>query len=492
MAEKIIKRRALLQHMRSSATLRASAASIDIFLDQFVKESVSKSFATGEDIAGVVKIEVARDTPFSAVIIAFEGKEFASFAVRVLVLKYSNAFVVSSSRTSIDGTLGCATTLVKKRSLTPSSSKSGTETRHTFLRTVQPDSKSCLPQKSPFKAQTPCVLPFRFTVPKDLPPQACIQQDIEDHVRERHLALPPSLGEQSGSEWQEVTVLNTAPNVCNITYHIKVKVVGDDGLTVLGEASRRVNIRPVVRKEFAIRVSDTVGKECVSSSSAYFEKTKWAGHLGKLTVEVAQPRSLCVPVSTGYDSCPITSVETTATLNLSFEPVEVNGRPPSMNRLVARLRAATLIASQHIQECPFRVGVDRADGTQDGLSVESVTLLDRSVGDVAWQRAGHHSSHSLPTSLDRIGRKQFTASIAAPLTLPLDPSASANLATFHSCLVSRFYVLSLQLSLQSPGNSISPSKKALRVEVPLQVSSKLFVNETTCWSDDDDDDSADE
>lgn len=237
---------------------------------------------------------------------------------------------------------------------------------------------------------------------------------------------------------------------------------------------------PIVKEEPPLQISSMLGEEDIAAETAYLEGKAWTGSQGKMEMEVAQPRSLCVPVSTGYDTCQQKSVETKAEMKLRFEPIEVNGIPPKLTRITAKLRAATRVSSNLMSDCPYQVG-DREDGTEDGLSVETIPLVGGTVQAVKWHRdvVGRKRDTVTPKTIG--SRRYLTTVLPLRLVLPLKKQY---LPTFHSSLISHFYVVVLVLSFRIHGDVISPKKESMRLEVPIQVSSELFVNKESHFSDD--------
>ena len=309
-------------------------------------------------------------------------------------------------------------------------------------------------------------IPFRFEVPPAQRKPAEWQVKLGGSVRQAQLRLPPS--------YEKSSVPSTAPNIASISYCIKAKLLRDDMEKPLGETSRVIRIMPILKEEPPLQICSGPGKESVAATTAYLEGKTWTGSQGKLVMEVAQPSSLCLPVSTGYDTCAEESIDTKAEMRLRFEPIEVDGIPPKLMRITAELRAATWVSSNVMTDCPYHIG-NRADGTDDGLSVETMPLAGGTVQEVKWHRklGGHERDI---TSTDEVeGRRYHTTVLPLRLVLPLKKHY---LPTFHSSLISHFYVVMLILSYRTHGDAIAlkKEKESMRLEVPIQVTSKLFVN----------------
>ena len=317
-------------------------------------------------------------------------------------------------------------------------------------------------------------IPFKFEVPQDQKKQIEWLGEMRESVSKAQMKLPPS--------YEKDVVPSTAPNIALISYCIKVKLWRCDTVEPLAETSRAIRIVPVVKEELPLQSCSIPGKASIATMTAYLEGKAWTGSQGKMEMEVAQPKSLCVPVSTGYDTCQKESVETMAEMKLRFEPIEVNGIPPKLTRVTAKLRAATRVSNHSTFDCPYQVGT-RPDGTDEGLSVETIPLVGGTVQEVKWRvTLTAHNSDIMSCEKSK-GRRYLQTVLPLRLVLPLK---KAYLPTFHSSLISHFYVLVLVLSFQMHGNSMSPKKDSMRLEVPIQLSSELFVNKDSHFSDDSD------
>lgn len=321
---------------------------------------------------------------------------------------------------------------------------------------------------------------FKFEVPLDQQDQKKSMDEWIGEMRKSVSQAPVKLL----PSYEKDSVPSTAPNVALISYFITAKVWRFGMAETLAEASRAIRIVPVVKEEPPLRTSSTPGKESIATATAYLEGKAWIGSQGKMEMEVAQPKSLCVPVSTGYDTCQKESMVTCAEMKMRFEATEVNGSPPKLTRATAKLRAATRVSSQPKIDCPYRIGI-RPDGTDEGLSVETIPLVGGTVQEVKWHvDLSGHSKDTVSSDKPRGGRKLETI---LPLRLVL-PLKKMYLPTFHSSLISHFYVLVLILNFQMHGGNASPRKGSMRLEVPIQVSSELFVNNDSHFSDDSDGD----
>lgn len=373
---------------------------------------------------------------------------------------------------------------MRPRLLSPRGSNRDHKQSQTFLTLQEPVDRSELRRIKTTDVGWYYKIPFRFEVPPNQRKPTEWQDKLRESLNLAQLKLPPSYDKNS--------VPSTAPNTASISYCITAKLLRHDTIEsrgetlqvtrIIGETSRVLRIVPVVKEEPSLQNCSTPGKESIAAATTYLEGKPWTGSQGRLEMEVAQPKGLCVPVSTGYDTCQKQSVETRAEMNVRFEPIEVDGIPPRLTRITARLRAATRVSSYPMSDRPYRIG-GRGDGTDDGLSVETIPLVGGTVQEVKWHRDSTGDSRRAISS-DIVGvRRYFTAVLPLRLVLPLKKQY---LPTFHLSLISHFYVLIVVLNFQMCGGAISPKKDSIHLEVPIQVSSELFVNRGSHFSDDSD------
>lgn len=311
--------------------------------------------------------------------------------------------------------------------------------------------------------------PFKFKVPWERPPSTEAQTEMNKMVQQAQLKLPPSLGSAIAHKSQQPPVPNTRPNVASISYCIRAKVVNTQRGKIIGEWSRAIKIMPVCGE--LPPICDDLGRPVIARAQKYFDDTKqWQGSLGMMYMQVAQPKSICLPISTGYDVCSKLFVETTAHIQLRFEPIEAHGVPPPLDRFTGNLRAATRASTHAMSDCPFEVGLDMPDGTDHGLSVATIPLRESSLKELKWKAA-----------LSVLNRRFFLAQFPARLAVPLEKHL---VPTFHSSLISHFYVLTLSVKLQTANKIGSPKRNSICVEVPVQLSTEVYVNEASQWSDD--------
>lgn len=382
--------------------------------------------------------------------------------------------------------IGVAKTHVDRLTSTPTIS-GRTEATHRFLKLTQPIDESLLPQPRIAAAGKTYTFPFTFVVPNQLLPKACIHKTASDHVRETHLQLPPSLGDPELAGHGGTLLDDLAPEMSRITYGINVKVTqyrdSDGAAVVLADKMRKVRVKPAFDEQPPLNI-DPKDDEYRLRQEKTIRKGLFKGKLGTLVMESTQPKALRIPGARSTTAGPITTM---AQVLLRFDPAGEAAQPPRLNTLATKLKVATFYASAPRHAFPSRasMGIDLAQGYYS----ESVPLSTLSVASAQWTQ--HPPSASTTTSADlarrdsgisdcsstspsniprpskshHASRSFYTAKILVPITLP----ASKNFVpTFHSCLISRVYNLSLHLSVHGPGVG-DPS---LSLKAPVQIAAE--------------------
>ena len=353
-----------------------------------------------------------------------------------------------------------------------------------FLELRQPIDAAAFPQPRVAQGGHPYRFPFTFVVPEQLLPQMCRHGVDNDQIRDSHLYLPPSLGDPMVSSDGKTLMDDLAPEMSTISYAVRVKITrsrdGDGKPVILADVAKKLRIIPAYDEHPPLNVLADKDDDYSLRKEKDLKKGIFKGKLGRLTVEAAQPRSLRLHAPRSEASCRITSM---ATINLRFDPAEETGHPPRLGQLVTKLKAATFFGSVPMQRFPSKSAAYLYD-TRRGLFVEALNLSSRNVESVQWEKRitttddppdpVHSVSPAVlvpePSSA-YCGKTYYTASIVVPVTLP---DNKYFVPTFHSCLISRIYLLDFSLSVHTPGTTVTAPIMHLRV--PIQVSSEGNAN----------------
>ena len=340
-----------------------------------------------------------------------------------------------------------------------------------FLRLVQPLSASDLPEDMVFEAGKTYNIPFVFVVPQQLLPRVCRHDVSNDQIRDAHLTVPPSLGDATIAGRGKKLLDDFAPDMAAIRYAVTVKINQHEGKPIM--KARKVRITPAADEQPPVSVEGTL-HDYVMRAEKDAKKGLLKGKLGRLVLEVAQPKSIRLPAHQSQDQA---SPSTMATIMLRFDPAEARSPPPRLGSLSSRLKVQTFYASSARSDLPTRKSL--VWDANQGMHSDNVSLPSRHMTGVEWT---HHETeeqahltrrvssssdnfHPIPAASETYqGAGFYTARILVPISLP---SNKVFVPTFHTCLVSRVYSLSLHLGLHSVSMA-----QTIDLRVPIQISAE--------------------
>ena len=460
------------------------------------KDEFVRTYSTYDQIEGHLEIRFEKDTIIDDMFIAFEGQ----------------------SQTFVEKMTAAAPTTGR------------TTGRQTFLRMMQPISSDHLPENMLAKAATTYAIPFSFVVPDRLLPYVCSHKVDNDEVRKAHLMLPPSLGEPMLAGTGNLLMDDLAPEMAKIIYSIRAKIGKGNPTTgsVYDVEEKMIRIRIVPAREeeppmqidpassiYALRKEKNVRKGIF----------KIGKKLGRLSAQVAQPKSLRLPAPNSQSSASITTM---ASVTLRFDPASETEQPPQMANLAARLKVVTFYGASSFRMLPDLSTCDTWSHLH-GSYPEHVPLSCRNIGSVLWTKHDPENRKISVTSnassmADDLSRREsslstdsstssssdasipeassaydsslpyYTAKVLVPVSLPhqigsteeeaQSPTTRSSLSrgskkivfvpSFHSCVISRTYTLDLNLSFNpvkaqnNTTNALSTSSITLRT--PIQIS----------------------
>ncbi|OBT64268.1 hypothetical protein VE03_06812 [Pseudogymnoascus sp. 23342-1-I1] len=383
----------------------------------------------------------------------------------------------------------------------------GPHATHIFLRMAMPIPPSAYPPPSGsndtylLNPGCPLHIPFHFVVPARVLPHACNHDHSSASVPEAHTQLAPSLGSFL------LPRDDLAFELANISYSISARLLAPSPTSkpseVLSSAIRKFHVVPASEEAPPLLVLEE--SQYVFSKSKTMRKGLFRGKLGTLTLMTTQPRAFSLPPPRTFGPL-VPSAPIDLTLTLRFDPTDPSCAPPRLGALSAWIHATTVhstspasrIPDQELQGSPYD-SQSRAFTTYVPLAAQDVpataapfwrvvTAPKYSRRDSGYSTAGSlsptPSPSSSPTTLaastvpyvsvsaasvsedvDGVDEKKpyYTTTIVLRLVLP--PSKTW-IPTFHSCLVSRFYTLLLELVVHPPGATM------LSLKVPVQVISQ--------------------
>ena len=353
--------------------------------------------------------------------------------------------------------------------------------RHTFMKLLMPIDNASLPTDRIAKAGITYTIPFMFVVPDRLLPQACNHAKEHSGLQSVHLNLPPSLGDPMLASDGQSLMDDMAPEMSKIIYSIRVKVtkVNQAG-RIVGDADKAVRLRIMpVREELPpVDISEDNKDYEIRTEKDVKKGLFKVGKIGRLTAETMQPKSLRLPPPSPKSQAPVTTM---TTVNLRFDPHDPGDVPPALGSIISKLRVQTFFGASPFKNIPSKANMNIWD-IQKSYYTETVELSSRCISTVSWGR--HDSTESSNDSTRRpsvfstsstnsipeasaayTGGRFWTASVLVPISLP---SNKAFPPSFHSCIVSRVYVLEFNISFSTPGSKVSTSSIMLRV--PIQIS----------------------
>ena len=430
---------------------------VDITLSNPQEGSFVPSFTTLEKIEGTASMTCPVDMAFDSLHITFQGQVYS------VVEKLATNAPTNPKRSAF----------------------------HTFLRLLQPIQDEDLPEANVAKAGVTYTFPFTFVVPESLLPQACTHMTENSAVTASHLALPPSLGDPMMAGDGKSLLEDMAPEDTRVSYCIRVfamkKVEGQSKPKLFFDNQKKIRIIPAVPEAPPLSIPEHNQSDYVDSNTRSIKKGLFKGKLGSLTMDAAQPTAFFLPYPGSDDHCPISTM---ATINLCFDPTELSSVPPKLGTLICRLKIATFHGATPYEVIPAKTSSYQFD-TNKSVYVDTIPLSSRCVESVEWTKheasertsrcKRSSSTDSMSDEAEKSRRKAkkdpvdpetlpfYTASVLMPITLP---TKKTFVPTFHSCLVSRIYLLDIVMSVRTSSSptSISMGKSSnLNLKIPVQV-----------------------
>lgn len=428
---------------------------VEIRLTDGQQDAFIPSYSSLDQIQGNVMVAASVDTKVEQIFITFEG----------------------ATRTYVE----------KAASTAPTNDR--LNAYHTFLRLVQPIDDAIFPDLGIFKAGETYNFPFIFAVPDRLLPSSCNHQTDNDTVHQAHLQPPPTLGDPLTAIWGKSLMDDMSPDMAVVSWCVRVRITNglrsDNKPDYVADDSKKVRVIPAVPEHPPIVTMGGKDDEYRLRKEKCIKKGTFKKRLGTMVMESTQPRSLRLPPPRTDNPAAVT---TSASVNLRFDPAYADAQPPKLERLVAKLKVATFYATSPMTEIPHRSS-DYHFSPSRSLFVDSVPLSSRCMASAQWDKhisptstPRRHSALSTihspripdPSSSHKEALPYYSAHLVVPITLPRkEDGAGSNrifVPTFHSCLLSRIYVLDLILSCLTPDPSITIP--TMRLKLPIQISAE--------------------
>ena len=263
---------------------------------------------------------------------------------------------------------------------------------------------------------------FKFVVPRQLPVQICHHECANVQIQQEHLQLPASLGHVS-------RLLNAgddmAPETSQSTYSIKFEVWDSDALKGRQAKTTQEAVYPV----YILPIRNESAPLLISQSKRYQLRTEKNLSRGMLRSSVgALVASAVQPPAIQLDSLQPEDASSPLRINLRFEPTHDGQMPPTHLSTQLKLKAFTFYGIEPWQEFP-----DLKDastwGPRQAFWSDIVPLSSMEM-DLEWSCETDQGCVIYTTSVDLV------AELANSRMYP---------PTFHSCFISRVYVLKAAL-----------------------------------------------
>lgn len=344
-------------------------------------------------------------------------------------------------------------------------------TTNTLLRLEMPVPESTYPTPRILEAGRTYKIPFNFVVPSHLTLNACEHRVEANHVREYHLALPPTMG-----FWERDDL---SPDMAQVEYLIKARVLRhadvDDNIRAL-VAREQIKILPTFLEQPPLNAEHLANFYRLSKSKT-LRKNLLSHKIGSITASAKQPNAIFLyPDALG-------TTETVVNVKLVFEPATADAIPPQVTGVSGKILAHTFYSSGAMTNLPDRIPeLSRRFLTNRQLSYTATVPLfsDRTQFKTSWtaqlrnteRRDSGYSSSDLQDSKaqERFASPIYHSSeVPVPIRLPSAGSARGGgktfIPSFASCITSRTY--SLQISLTVGGSNSGLTTLAL--SLPLQI-----------------------
>ncbi|KAI1849335.1 hypothetical protein JX265_012104 [Neoarthrinium moseri] len=408
-------------------------STMKIQLDNYYTNRV---YTSSSRLSGHVAIEVGKDTHFDK--------------VQILLL--------GTSRTRVDN--------VHHPQLTS----------HTFLKLEMPIPEASYPIPRLYEAGRIYNIPFNFTIPSQLTINACNHNIDTNAVHENHVCLPPSMGSWGGKD-------DFSPEMAHVDYSIVARLLGEEGESGkrfrIMEASQSVRVLPAYSEQppLDITAHDKLYK---MSKTKNLRKSILSAKAGTITVSAKQPGAVFLSPDGASAS------NSKAQLELVFEPASSQTLPPTPTGVTTKVTALTYFSSGAINGFPNMGDWVRSFGADSRGSYPCTTSLKSTAAQpVKWQQHIKHqarrdsgyasdsnsdSEHSSDQNRRRGSKSSHkgaspiyhTTTLQVPLDLPVHKKMF--IPSFHSCILSRVYILWITVSLSTGGSSSS-----INLALPLQV-----------------------
>ncbi|KAG6007636.1 hypothetical protein E4U21_005717 [Claviceps maximensis] len=342
-----------------------------------------------------------------------------------------------------------------------------------FMKLQMPIERSVLPDNNVFAAGKTYNVPFNFVVPHQLTIGACNHQCPSPAVQDCHLRLPPTVGHWEADD--------SAPEMAQIEYAIKTRAYRKS--PEAGQAPRKVleghhivKVLPSLPEDAPLDITFRDERYTMSKTKT-IRKTLFSVKAGKLTMSANQPGAIMLSAD-GRKAC-----GSVARIDLEFAPSSADCGPPKINSVSGKITSSTFFGATPTDLLP-NLGRRSVYAPHHSLSYSVTTCLfnnSKILEKMKWQmrnvsgrRDSGYSSfgvtdedqseadspHAAKNS-SKVCPIRHNTVLEIPIHIPLS-NKKFFLPTFHSCLISRTYILHLSLS-------VGPTNTSMSLAIPLQI-----------------------
>ncbi|KAL0782161.1 hypothetical protein CaCOL14_000067 [Colletotrichum acutatum] len=412
--------RAMGNSMMSMAKLIgiSTTSEVEVHIDHHY---TSKIYSAGSQVSGTVKVNTQQDTAFGFVEINLLGKA---------IVRREDVHVM-------------------------------TETIQTLLKLYMPVPESAYPSTRVFKRGHTYSIPFRFIIPHQLTSNVCQYEVQTEAVRHHHLRLPSSL---TGFEKDDL-----ATNMAKIQYSVRARVFNiDEGSPVQLPAPILESEHPISilapSSEDPPLILDEHDLHYVLESTKPVRKSMFSAPTGQITARSSQPQAVRLS-SDGHRAS-----GSSAYIDIAFRPAAPDMLPPQVKIKSTRILAQTWVSTRPAQTFP-NFGGNRQPVTLSTLAsidamnitpwIQHVHILEDEKSERT--KGGNRGSRDITvirnSSIPDDGIP-ITHTCSTQVDFRLPTSSHVFPPTFHSCLISRTYILEIK---------ITAGGAELSLQVPVQI-----------------------
>ncbi|KAL3468183.1 hypothetical protein BJX64DRAFT_283064 [Aspergillus heterothallicus] len=300
------------------------------------------------------------------------------------------------------------------------------------------------------------------SVPDILTQSSCIHTSVSATVKAAHTRPPPSFGDATTSGFGGQLRDDFAPTGCQISYFIQFQISRVSPLSgreeILFTKRQMLRIKPALDGTSIDSHPDLVQNEhCITRGEKAIyaigkRQNKAQSIIGQLSAEIDEPFRIWLP-----SRDPDLLISQTARLTLFYQPCNWTAnltptRPPlEIESFESQIVATTFFTKS---------AADARSGCYQPLAKREFLGKPMNFNEKRFSPFLREIPKTLRWDY-QAETGAYTASLQVPVTLPRENF----IPTFHSCLISRVYVLRCKLNLERGSGSI-------KLVVPLVISAK--------------------